>query len=259
MNHLEQRRIYLVLQRHWRIVYQEPVEEDDPRKDVLPSPELDDRRVLVEYRREPNDLGIPIRGFRDPARAEAFRRVQENARRAWTNPFRYGDFMSDRTSLDEGRLRDWLLDGSLDPPAIQGEEKLGVIVRNWEKWWLKLRAKIRADLLQAFVREMNLMLAKFDRPRGIGSDLGWLDSLFCSMDQFSSEERRQIRLALWRTGHWDQPTRRGERCETTISEYWIAWWERTSPQMTELQHHHLWSAMDRLRFFDVVEMDSSNE
>lgn len=58
------------------------------------------------------------------------RRLEEEARQA-VNPFLCGTSMADRSSLDEGRLCDWLLDLGIDPPAMSKKAK----GRNWAEWW----------------------------------------------------------------------------------------------------------------------------
>jgi hypothetical protein len=35
---------------------------------------------------------------------------------------------------------------------------------------------------------------------------------------------------------------------------WAAWWDEQSPKMTELQRDGMWQALDRLRFYEVVEL-----
>jgi hypothetical protein len=57
--------------------------------------------------------------FDDPAQAEEQCRLLEGHVRAAVNPFRCGTSMHDRTSLDEGRLYDWLLDIGLEPPKAK--------------------------------------------------------------------------------------------------------------------------------------------
>src|SRR5262245_24290515 len=34
---------------------------------------------------------------------------------------------------------------------------------------------------------------------------------------------------------------------------WIAWWDATSSDWTDQQREHVWQALDRLRFFDLME------
>jgi hypothetical protein len=70
--------------------------------------------------------------FHSAEEAESERHRLEAEARAAINPFRCGPCLRDRTSLDEGRLCDWLLDQGLTPPDAQG--------RDWVKWYDESRA-----------------------------------------------------------------------------------------------------------------------
>ncbi len=60
------------------------------------------------------------------------RRREEETR--WpVNPFRYGNTMFYRSSLDAPRLHDWLLDHGIEPPARTDERDPTPI--EWEEWW----------------------------------------------------------------------------------------------------------------------------
>ena len=60
------------------------------------------------------------------------RRREEEAR--WpVNPFRYGNTMFYRSSLDAPRLHDWLLDHDIEPPVRTDERDPTPI--EWEEWW----------------------------------------------------------------------------------------------------------------------------
>src|SRR5258708_1915527 len=72
-----------------------------------------------------------LRSFARAADAERHRKQDEEKARAVVNPFRCGGTaLHYQTSLDEGRLCDWLLDAGIDPPppVAQGE-------RGWADWW----------------------------------------------------------------------------------------------------------------------------
>jgi hypothetical protein len=73
--------------------------------------------------------GWPLKAFLDPEAADAFCGEQE--RLAWQtcNPFRHGEITSDWSSFDAGRLRDWLLDAGLEPPAARARAPA------WRKWY----------------------------------------------------------------------------------------------------------------------------
>jgi hypothetical protein len=36
---------------------------------------------------------------------------------------------------------------------------------------------------------------------------------------------------------------------------WATWWKETAPRMTPEQRAHVWRALDRIRFFEVVETE----
>jgi hypothetical protein len=73
---------------------------------------------------------IPVKGFRDRADADELRDNLDKAAWAGINPFHFGSQVRDWTTFDEGRLRDWLLDQSLDPPA--GKK---VTPTRWREWY----------------------------------------------------------------------------------------------------------------------------
>jgi hypothetical protein len=72
---------------------------------------------------------IPVKAFLDAGAAQEFCKEQE--RLAWEacNPFHYANKVSDCTRLDSSRLRDWLLDAGLEPPAAKAK------VAVWVKWY----------------------------------------------------------------------------------------------------------------------------
>ena len=60
------------------------------------------------------------------------RRREEETR--WSaNPFRYGNTMFYRSSLDAPRLHDWLLDHDIEPPVRTDERDPTPL--EWEEWW----------------------------------------------------------------------------------------------------------------------------
>src|SRR5438552_2276302 len=145
--------VYLVQQFHWRVhdhyTHTEQLEPGDPRGDVRENPHRQGQFELVTWWRSPDESGVPVRAFADLDRADAYCREQEQARRARCNPFRYGWGMDSRTSLDEGRLRDWLLDAGLTPPGHEGEENPEVVRASWCDWWHKHRDSVSPKQQQA--------------------------------------------------------------------------------------------------------------
>jgi hypothetical protein len=73
---------------------------------------------------------VPVKAFRDRADADALRDNLDQAAWAGINPFHYGSQVRDWSSFDEGRLRDWLLDHGLEPPA--GKK---VTPTRWREWY----------------------------------------------------------------------------------------------------------------------------
>jgi hypothetical protein len=64
--------------------------------------------------------------FDTPEDAEADCRRREEEARKGRSPFACGTALCYQTSLDEGRLRDWLLDAGLEPPEAGTP---------WRQWW----------------------------------------------------------------------------------------------------------------------------
>lgn len=254
--------IYLVQKLSWRVGDSdgEPVEKDDPRSDVQDRAHYPGERELVVYHRGTDEGGEPVRAFHDYARAEAFRREQEQARRDRTNPFRYGPDVQHWTSFDEGRLRDWLLDAGLTPPGHEGEEKPEVVARAWQEWWLKHREKLTDQQQAGLARALNNGLAGLSY--GMGdvegrTDLAWLDEHFGAMDRLTATQRTCVRGGLFMTGLWDFPQNSGERDYDRVAGKWRDWWDRQHGRMTAWQRDQVWEAMDKVRFYEVVELDQA--
>src|SRR5262245_29850954 len=66
--------------------------------------------------------------FDDPDEAEADCRRRESKARQGVNPFACGAAFCYLSSLDEGRLGDWVQDVGLTPPAKGGLDA-------WRAWW----------------------------------------------------------------------------------------------------------------------------
>jgi hypothetical protein len=71
---------------------------------------------------------VRLRTFDDAEAAEAERTARESEVRGRVNPFRCGVGLGALTTFDAGRLRDWLLDADLEPPA-------SMAVKELEAWW----------------------------------------------------------------------------------------------------------------------------
>jgi hypothetical protein len=93
-----------------------------------------------------------LRSFADYEEARRFLAEREEEVRARANPFACGGpALHYQTSLDEGRLHDWLLDAGVEPPAPRPDGK-----RDWRTWWdgvaPALSPEQRARCWQAFDR-----------------------------------------------------------------------------------------------------------
>jgi hypothetical protein len=80
-------------------------------------------RVSDSWHRLPGSDRVASFASQDAAEAERDR-LEAEARRV-VNPFACGTTFADRSHLDEGRFRDWLLDAGLEPPE-DGD---------WGEWW----------------------------------------------------------------------------------------------------------------------------
>jgi hypothetical protein len=87
------------------------------------------RSVGPVYVRLPGSTRLATFPDAEPAEAEC--RRLEAAVRAAVNPFACGQATHERSSLDEGRLRDWMLDAGLSPPED---------VSAWAGWWAEAGA-----------------------------------------------------------------------------------------------------------------------
>jgi hypothetical protein len=73
----------------------------------------------------------------DPDSAEHQRSRLEAEARSAINPFLCGRTLCERTSLDAGRLNDWVLDLGLTPPRATKTKP-----PNWANWWKRRKSKM---------------------------------------------------------------------------------------------------------------------
>ncbi|MGL4552894.1 MAG: hypothetical protein ACRC33_17090 [Gemmataceae bacterium] len=253
--------IYLVQRWDWRVREDdtEEVPPGDVRTDVRPHPHELGVWERVTYYRGDDEGGVPVRAFSDRHAALAFARAEEHARRASTNPFCYGGGTAGRTSLDDGRLRDWLLDADLDPPGPEGEEDLPVIRATWQGWWGRVRPGLTEPQRKAAAQAMNNAQAGvgYGYPDAPGpDDLAWLDEQFGRVDGMSLPQRYTLRVGLIGARWEEYPDREGEHDACVVEPKWRDWWDRGHGAMSEVQRQKVWEALDRLRFYEVIELEA---
>lgn len=250
---------YVVEQMSWRVQAGPETSADNFGPDTRAFPDDPSLREYVMYMRFADEGGLPVRAFRDAADAERFCRQREKERRGQTNPFRYGMKHEDRSSLDAGRFHDWLLDADLNPPGDEGEEEPMLIRRAWQTWWEIVRPNLDETRQHAVARALHQGLTgRFQDIEGFSDDLDSLDQVMTTMDQFTAHQRQMIRYGLMflPLGGSGFPERDGERDEDFILTKWQQWWSDSSPTMSAYQRHLVWEALDKVRFFRVVELTS---
>jgi len=80
---------------------------------------------------------VAVASFTTFAEADAERAKREDECRKRINPFMCGAAVHYWTHLDEPRLRDWLMDHGIDPPAPGKDGKT-----DWPAWWKKNQKKL---------------------------------------------------------------------------------------------------------------------
>jgi hypothetical protein len=88
--------------------------------------------------RQPGE--VVVASFATIDEASADRRRREEEVRKTVNPFACGPAVNHWTHLDEPRLRDWLMDHGVEPPAPGKDGSTP-----WATWWTKTRKKLSAD------------------------------------------------------------------------------------------------------------------
>lgn len=94
------------------------------------------------WSRQPGEVAVA--SFATLEEAEAERAKREAEMREKVNPFECGGAVHYWTHLDEPRLRDWLLDRGIEPPAPKKDG-----TTNWAAWWKRARKKLPADEVAA--------------------------------------------------------------------------------------------------------------
>ncbi len=88
--------------------------------------------------RQPGEVAVVSFATFDEAEAERAKR--ENEFRKKINPFNCGAVAHYWTHLDEPRLRDWLMDHGIDPPAAKKDG-----TTDWSAWWKAHHKKLSAE------------------------------------------------------------------------------------------------------------------
>jgi hypothetical protein len=83
---------------------------------------------------------VAVASFATFEEADAERAKREALARAKVNPFACGAGVHHWTHLDEPRLRDWLMDHGIEPPASPADG-----TGEWAKWWKKHRKQLGAE------------------------------------------------------------------------------------------------------------------
>ena len=87
------------------------------------------RDYTKNYRRSPGQVA-----------ADADSWSREYRALAWVNPFTCGEAVHHWSSLDEPRLRDWLMDRGVTPPDAKADGKT-----DWAAWWEMGRKKLSEE------------------------------------------------------------------------------------------------------------------
>ena len=95
-------------------------------------------RYYGVLRRHPGEVAVA--SFATFEEADAERAKREGDMRTRVNPFTCRDAVQYWTHLDEPRLRDWLMDHGIDPPAPEPDG-----TSDWAAWWKKNQKKLGAE------------------------------------------------------------------------------------------------------------------
>lgn len=87
------------------------------------------------WRRQPGEIAVASFATFDEAERECAKR--EDGFRKHVNPFECGTAVHYWSSLDEPRLRDWLMDRGIDPPKAGKDGKT-----EWAEWWKQNHKKL---------------------------------------------------------------------------------------------------------------------
>lgn len=95
---------------------------------------------LYDGRRTRRPGEVALASFATFEEADADRAAREGDLRTRVNPFACGVAAHYWTHLDEPRLRDWLMDHGIDPPAAKKDG-----ATDWAAWWKRHQKALGAD------------------------------------------------------------------------------------------------------------------
>jgi len=247
------------------------------------------RRKAGSWARLPGGERVASFGDADEADADCRRREEEFRREV--NPFACGTALCYLTSLDEGRLRDWLLDAGLTPPQKSG---LGA----WQAWWERTaptmndaqRGKVweALDRLRFFrvvesSRQVLFMVAgaywKYNdeyyyretdglTPYKAFRTREAAEAELADMEDFARNEMDMHPFQINGLCHWEawstlpeaEAVKRvealglpppGPGYGDTLG--WEEWWDQTD--MDSIQSEAVWDLLDKIRFWEVIEVE----
>ena len=223
--------------------------------------------------------------FDDFAAAEADCRRREAEAQAGVNPFAFGGpALHYQTSLDDGRLRDWVMDAGLDPPKPGPD--------CWRVWWDR-HSPAMSDLQKAKVWEALDKIRFFRVVEGsarvafMAVRVHWAynDEFFYrsadavepvrafstrdKAEEYCRQQERKLRVEYnpfdinghewecWTSLSQVEFRRRVEALglETPAGPYdyvWCDWWDS---RMTAAQRQGVWDLCDKAHFFEVTEVE----
>jgi hypothetical protein len=232
-----------------------------------------------------------VASFKDRAKAEADCARREEEMRHQCNPFACGGPLCYQTSLDEGRLRDWMLDVGLTPPGTDAKG-------GWRAWWDENHAAM-SEIQRAKVWEA-LDLVRFFRVSESSSGVLFMvvgpywkysdeyyytepDGLTMHKAFRTREEAERERADLEEIGRdvrdmhpfqihalcdwsaWSSLSQ-DEAIERVValglppptgsrsSIDWEEWWDTT--EMDGRQSDAVWDMLDKIRFWEVIEIEA---
>jgi hypothetical protein len=232
-----------------------------------------------------------VASFDDLDAAETDCRCREEEARRDVNPFACGGPLCYQTSLDEGRLHDWVLDLGLEPP--EPGTKAG-----WRTWWDK-HHKSMTDLQKAKIWEALDKVRFFRVVESSSRILFMVAGAYCKYNDeyyyteadgltpykaFRTREEAEVERDEMEENARDvmdmHPFQINALCQweawSSLSQEeavervkalglpppeprhgkelnWEDWWDQT--EMTYWQREEVWDLLDKIRFWEVIEVE----